>query len=260
MTSHPGNSPADDPIGDAAVARVNAIRAARGLPPIVERDPAEVRRDVRTDATATGALWFGLAYLDIGFAAAVSHASTPCACCPDDPGWAAMPGAVYRAAAARLDVDALARVHAVPHIRAASEMVPVCCAGDRVEVELRVWRIINGLRDVLTDAEVETLRLRCVDGDHDFELRCLRAGLISALGQITSDDDMMTTAATLAIREGRERPNAGLTSSAVWCVAAPFVNRHGMDVAPDTLVEILRDELVHVDGLMVYPDVDTGSM
>ncbi|MGZ5380137.1 MAG: hypothetical protein ACXWD8_19825, partial [Mycobacterium sp.] len=57
---------------------------------------------------------------------------------------------------------------------------------------------ISRLRDILTDAEVAALRLRCVDGDNDLELRCLRAGYISALGQITDDEDMMTAAAALA--------------------------------------------------------------
>ena len=70
---------------------------------------------------------------------------------------------------------------------------------------------------------------------------------------------MLTAAANLAIREGRERPHAGLTPAAVWCVAAPFVRRHGMDVAPDTLAAILRDELVHVDELMVYPAAEVGG-
>lgn len=50
MTGHPSHD--DDPDGDAAVARVNAIRAARGLAPIVERDPREVRADLVADRDA----------------------------------------------------------------------------------------------------------------------------------------------------------------------------------------------------------------
>lgn len=264
MSNHHPSSrrAADGADGDdmELVRRVAARQSARlGRPVPVDRDPADVRREVRGDATATGALWFGLAGLDVGFAAAVTHAATPCDCCADDTGWACLPLAVYRAATARLDADALARVHAVPHIRAAAEMLPVCCARDRAQVELRVWAIINGIRDVLTDAEVATLRLRCVDGDPDFELRCLRAGLVSTLGQLTGDDEMMSTAATLANREGRERTYAGLTPAAVWCVAGPFVRAHGMDVAPSTLAAIIRSELVRIDGLMVYPDGEIGA-
>jgi len=118
---------------------------------------------------------------------------------------------------------------------------------------------LPGYGDALDDAEVAALRLRCVDGDHDFELRCLRAGYIAALGQITGDEDMTSAAAALAIREGRERPFAGLTIPAVWSVAGPFVRRHGMDVAPDTLAALLRAELVRVDSLMVWPDADVGA-
>lgn len=50
--NHPSGHPGPDPRGDAAVSRVNAIRAARGLPPIVERDPAEVRREAIADRDA----------------------------------------------------------------------------------------------------------------------------------------------------------------------------------------------------------------
>ncbi len=49
MMSHPSGR---DPIGDAAVARVNAIRAARGLLPIVERNPRQVRAGLIADRDA----------------------------------------------------------------------------------------------------------------------------------------------------------------------------------------------------------------
>lgn len=251
--------PADEDPDEAIVQRVAVRMRAAGRDVDVDRDPDVVRREVRADATATIALWFGLAGLEPGFAAAVTHASTPCTCCPDDVGWAAMPLAVYRAATARLGVDALGRVLDAPDLRAAADMLPVCCARDRAQVELRVWQVVNRLRDVLTDAELADLRLRCVDGDHDFELRCLRAGYIAVLGQITGDGDMTSAAATLAIRECRERPIGGLTIPVVWSVAGPFVRAHGMDVAPDTLAAVLRAELVRVDALMVHPDADTGA-
>jgi hypothetical protein len=256
MTNHPcfGGEPVDP---DEAEAIARKWEARAGLPP-GGRDPAEVRREVRADATGTAALWFGLAGLDTGFAAAVTHAATPCTCCPDDVGWASMPLAVYRAAVARLP-EAARLSFDTADMRAAAEMLPTCCARDRAQVELRVWAIVNRLHDALDDAEVAALRLRCVDGDHDFELRCLRAGYIAALGQITGDEDMTSAAAALAIREGRERPFAGLTIPAVWSVAGPFVRRHGIDVAPDTLAALLRAELVRVDSLMVWPDADLGA-
>ena len=53
MTHHPSRPrDDDDPTEAAALARVNAIRAARGLPPIVERDPNMVRRDLIDDRDA----------------------------------------------------------------------------------------------------------------------------------------------------------------------------------------------------------------
>jgi hypothetical protein len=257
MSHYPSDrsEPDDD---EASVQRVAARMRAAGRHVVTDASPDDVRRDVRADATATAAIWFGLAGLDTGFAAAVTHASTPCTCCADDVGWAAMPAAVYRSAAVRLIGDAR-RALDDPDIRAAAELVPVCCARDRAQVESRVWRIINRLRATLTDEEVADLRLRCVDGDHDFELRCLRAGYVAALGQITADDDMASAATALAIREGYERPHGGLTISAVWSVAAPVVWRIGRDIAPDTLAALLRAELVRVDSLMVYPDADIGG-
>jgi hypothetical protein len=47
--NHPSGHAADDPQGDAAVARVNALRAARGLPPIVERNPDDDRAELIAD-------------------------------------------------------------------------------------------------------------------------------------------------------------------------------------------------------------------
>jgi len=52
MTHHPSRSHDDDPTEADALARVNRIRAARGLPPIIERDPNLVRRDLIDDRDA----------------------------------------------------------------------------------------------------------------------------------------------------------------------------------------------------------------
>jgi hypothetical protein len=259
MTNHPsfGGERVDD--DEALVQRVAARQRANGRGDVpTDLDPEDVRREVRADATATAAIWFGLAGLEPGFAAAITHASTPCDCCPDDVGWAAMPLAVYRAADVRLTGD-VRRVLDDPDIRAAAKMIPTCCARDRAQVESRVWFIVNRLHDRLTDAQRDDLRLRCVDGDHDFELRCLRSGYVAALGQITGDGDMTSEATALAIREGYERPFGGLTIPAVWCVAAPTVWATGRDIAPDDLAAILRAELVRVDALMLYPDADVGA-
>ncbi|MFB1299012.1 hypothetical protein ACAG24_026255 [Mycobacterium sp. pW049] len=52
MTHHPSRPHDDDPTEADALARVNRIRAARGLPPIVERNPQMVRRDLIDDRDA----------------------------------------------------------------------------------------------------------------------------------------------------------------------------------------------------------------
>ena len=58
MNNHPSRPPDNDPGEVAALARVNRLRAARGKPPIVERHPALVRRELIDDRDATMiALW-----------------------------------------------------------------------------------------------------------------------------------------------------------------------------------------------------------
>lgn len=228
------------------------------IEPDFDADPVEVWRCVRADQTAALALWFGLAGLEVGFAAAVDHASTPCDCCPDDVGLAYLPAAVFRAANGRLIGDARRALDG-PDIRAAAVPVPTCCARSRPVVESRVWRIINRIRDTITDAEIDDLRLRCVDGDHDAELRYLRAGFMFTIGQISDDAAMTSAAVEMALRECYERRFSGLTPAAVWSVAAPVVWRIGRDIAPDTLAALLRAELARIDSLMLYPDADVGG-
>lgn len=214
MSEVSSGEPADD--DEAVVARVAARmrnRPRKPVNPVTDADPADVRRQVRADATAAMALWFGLAGLDVGFAAAVDHASTPCECCPDDVGLASMPYEVFRAADVRLVGDAR-RVLDDAVIRGAAVVLPTCCARDRPQVELLVWRIINRLRDLLTDHQREDLRVRCTGGDDDFELRCLRAGYVLAIAQITDADDMASAAHDLTVRECREQPFGGLTPAA----------------------------------------------
>lgn len=58
MNNHPSRRGEDDPTEAAALARVNAIRAARGLAPIVERHPLLVCHDLIDNRDATViALW-----------------------------------------------------------------------------------------------------------------------------------------------------------------------------------------------------------
>ena len=214
------------------------------------------RAELLADRCATMALWFLLDGLEPGFAAAVDAASTPCGCCPDDVGLAMLPAAIFRAVSLRLHGPAR-RVLEDPRVLADAAPIAVCCATDRAVVEVQVSRLITRLAALLTDAERGDLRLRCVDGDRDFELRCLRSGLMRNLGALRGDDAMLTEAATAALRECYER-RAGLTIAAVWSVASPFVYRHRrLDAAG--LDDALAAELRRLSGLMLDPDAVVGG-
>lgn len=252
-TDHPSGEPADD--DDAVVQRVAARMRAAGRDVVIDADPDEVRRRLRNDQAAALALSFGLVGHDGGFVAAVDYASRPCPCGHDNTGWASLPACVWLAAAHRLPLD---RLRVLTIAESLADTLPPPIAVDRARVELAAWRVITWLRDHLTDGEVDALRLRCADGDHDADLRAQRAAAMMALGQTTGDDDMQAAATELAIRECYVRP--GLIPSVVFSTIYPLINalptNTGGTVDPHHLVEALRTELVRIDGLMVYPTAD----
>jgi hypothetical protein len=258
MNNHPayGGRPDDDP-DEALVQRVAARQVARlGRPMPTDQDPDKVRWNLRSDQAATLALWFGLVGHDPGLAAAVDYASRPCRC-GGNHGWADFPIAVWLAAAYRLPVD---RLRVLTSAETLADPLPPPDAVDRARVELAVWRITNRLRDHLTDAEVAELRLRCADGDHDAELRMLRAAYIMALGQVTGEGDMHSAATEFAMRECFVRPGLlpSVVSSTVGPIINPLADADGT-VDPHLLAEVLRAELVRVQSLMLYPDADVGG-
>ncbi|MDA4110184.1 hypothetical protein [Mycolicibacterium holsaticum] len=258
--NHPsaGGHPADDDPDEALVQRVAARMRAAGRHVVTDADPDEVRWFFRSDQAATLALSFGLVGHERGFAAAVDYASRPRRCGHDDTGWALLPGSIWLAAAYRLPVD---RLRVLTAEESLADPLPRPVAVDRARVELAAWRVINRLRDHLTDAEVAALRLRCAGGDNDTELRMQRAAAMMALGQITGDDEMRSTATELALRECYERP--GLIPSVVFSTVAPLVasvTAEDGTVDPHHLAATLRAELVRVDTLMVFPDADVGGV
>jgi hypothetical protein len=241
---------------EALVQRVAARMRAAGRHVVTDADPDE-RWHLRSDQAATLALSFGLVGHERGFVAAVDYASRPCRCGHDDPGWALLSGAIWLAAAYRLPVD---RLRVLTADESLADPLPPSVAVDRARVELAAWRVINRLRDQLTEAELAALRLRCAGGDNDTELRMQRAAAMMALGQITGDDEMQSTATELALRECFERP--GLIPSVVFSTVEPLVASVAADdgtVDPHHLTAALRAELVRVDTLMVYPDADVGG-
>lgn len=257
MTNDPsfGGEHVDD--DEALVQRAAARMRAAGRDVVTDADPDEVRWLFRSDQAATLALSFGLIGHERGVAAAVDYASRPRPCGHDNPGWASLPGAIWLAAAYRLPVD---RLRVLTADESLADPLPPPVAVDRARVELAAWRVINRLRDHLTDAEVAALRLRCAGGDNDTELRMHRAAAMMALAQITDDDDMRSAAIELALRECYERP--GLIPSVVFASINPLINALAGDdgaVDPHHLAAVLRAELVRVDSLMVYPEADVGG-
>lgn len=226
-------------------------------PAQADDDDERIRRaGLHADQCATMAVWFLLGGLEPGFTAAIDAASTPCGCCPDDVGLATLPAAVLRAVSTRLHGDAR-RVLDDPHARLDAAQIPTCCAADRAVVGAQVSRLISRIGGLLTDAERDDLRLRCVDGDGDFELRCARAGIMTALGHLTADDRMHSAATQAAMREVYER-RGGLTVAAVFSVAGPLVWAHRNDDT-DQLAAVLRTELLRVDSLMLDPTAIVGG-
>lgn len=251
----PTPEPTDD---EVLVARVAARMRAAGRDVVTDADPDHVRRRVREDQAAALALSFGLFGHDPGFAAAVDYASRPCPCGRDDnPGWATLPSAVWLVAAHRLPLD---RLRVLTAAESLADPLPPPIAVDRARVELATWRVINRLRDHLTAAEVDALRLRCADGDHDADLRAQRAAAMMVLGQMTGDDDMQSTATELALRECYARP--GLLPSVVFSMVGPIMASATAEdgtVDPDHFAAMLRAELVSIDRAMVYPTADAGG-
>jgi hypothetical protein len=226
--------------------------ARAGLPP-GGRDPGVVRADVRLHYAAAMAVFWGLRGSDRGVAAAVDWAAIHGA-----GGVAALPAAVRDVVAARIDTpdrDVLAA--------ALAAIVNRADAADRTHAELTIWRMVTRVADALPDTAREQLAQRLVDGDTDFWLRCYRAGLMCAIGQVTDDDDMLSAATDLAILECHEYRHWGLSLPTVFSTAGPVIaaNTHpDGTIDRDALVAALKDGLAAATATMLYPDADVGAL
>lgn len=242
--------------GDAAVARVNALRAARGLDPLpAERDPAEVRleladaRDAALCALATlrpdrgaavpdalAAATTGqpgvVAALPVGTALAIRdrlpadyRPAIVAAVTPElerfrdgDPSWERATLAVFRIGdAVRAAIgDACLAEVRAEHPDADTEHVAQAAA---VAADIVVSQLCAALRD-----EVELysgMPMADTTIDVEYENRCRRASVLNMLAQIRGDDAMQTEAAQLAIMVCHDRP--GMRPSDVWRHGTPLL-------------------------------------
>ncbi len=149
-----------DPDGDA-LERINAIRRARGLQPIVERDPAVVRAEMGRTRDALAVLLWAMRREDPGFADAVDIVAE------DRQALTALPYTVAAAIVGHIpDPDARATANAstrtvLDEWRARDDWQT------RVAIEPTLWRLAGVVwvvlsdyaRDVFNEALFEYLRI-----------------------------------------------------------------------------------------------------
>lgn len=142
-------TPHDDDPGEAeALARVNRLRATRGKPPIVERDPAQVRHrwGVERDAMTVG-LW-ALRRHGGHVPAAIDAAAERCPTC----GIGNLPIDVARALLARAPGDRTVMRAALGDVLADWKRRPDQLT--RPRIELTIWALEAAARDTIAVAEV----------------------------------------------------------------------------------------------------------
>ncbi|WP_197381453.1 hypothetical protein [Mycolicibacterium mengxianglii] len=257
--SHPTGR---DPKGDAAVERVNAIRAARGLPHLVERNPDDVRADL-------------IANRDFMMLAVAALRRKSCGATIPDALDAALDGKPDAAASdlprgvARVIVDRLAKQHRAVVIDAmdaelARFAARVATAPENVRglAHLAIDRIAFAVRPTIAAAivaegtearcpvpasaadyiaasgvalcdlldrltgDLETmtgLRDEAETSDRRHETRCRRASILNMLAQLRGDTHMQEEAVRLALVVCHNRP--GLRPSDVFRAGAPVLLR-----------------------------------
>lgn len=267
---------------DAAIARVNAIRARSGQPPVPStvRNPEEVRAEVRRMNAAARALLSAMrmqapdtdlasAFDDRGLAAAFDAYE-----CEADP--LGLPAAVAGAAAAMAPPSAHSGVSvavsaAVAAWRAEPASDTALQPGEAPAVALRrirggieraAWHIARAAAAAMTPAERGCLSQR-IDGwlsvhggispgDPHYEDRLRRAACMMLLGRLTADAGMCVLAHELARRENRCRP--WLPIAHVFDRTAFIADRHGANPPAGAVIADLRAELALLEAVPYLPD------
>jgi hypothetical protein len=239
----------DEPTPDAdfaeQLARISARRAARGLGPIVERDPDESRREWCQQHAAATAVYWGLAGIEPGIVAAVNYAAT------FGTGVHQLPRAIANTIFDSMDPDTNVRgwLALALHERAKE------AEAHRVGAEGALSKMCRAVGDVLPEDARERLMQRLVGGDMDFWLRCRRASAMVALGLLRNDLDLQEVAMELVIRECHEKP--ALTPGVIFGVSGPIRHAYRDDAAG--LDAALVAEIAAATAAMLYPDGEVGS-
>lgn len=147
MTHHPSRPHDDDPAEAAALARVNRLRVARGLEPIVERDLDEVRRDLIEDRDAAMIALFALRFDGVRMPDAVEGATR---------GHGPATLAVMPYAVAQAIVDRILPEHRDYVIADVDDELQSfdTTAGDELSAHRAVWRIAAAVQPALAAAIV----------------------------------------------------------------------------------------------------------
>ncbi|EFG75187.1 hypothetical protein HMPREF0591_4865 [Mycobacterium parascrofulaceum ATCC BAA-614] len=264
---------ADDAEADAAITRVNAIRAHHSQPhvPSTVRDPDDARAELRRVCAAARALSHAMQGSDAGVAMAFDAYE-----CEADP--VGLPGAVAAAVAmtpAGIGSAVSAAVSAaVAAWRGSAEADTALQRGEeptaavrriRGGIERAVWHISSAATAALPDGGRDLAeRLDGWLAGHtwaragapDYEGRLRRAACMMMLGQLTADAGMCGLAHELARRENRCRP--WLPIAHVFDRMAFIVERLGGNPPAGAVIAELRAELALLDGVPYLPD-DNGT-
>ncbi|WP_024448087.1 hypothetical protein [Mycolicibacterium iranicum] len=278
-SDHPSEDD-DDPTEAAALARVNRLRAARGLPPIVERSTWDVRRELIVDRDA---MMVAVAVLNrSGCGATVPDAIDAALACSGSVG--TLPQRVASAIVDRIPNDDRSEAwHAVNALLEQFEDTD----RDRYHAELCAHRIARAVRGAVMasisanmdtamtqDCRIPTdeadkaavqiaevviagvvsrlrndlgalagLRPTAEDAEPDFDAQCRRASVLNALAQLRGDADMQSEAVRLALIVCNARPL--LRPSDVFREGAPVLMLPA-DASPADVDDALCAELAAI--------------
>jgi hypothetical protein len=265
----------DEPTPDAdfaaQLARINARRTARGLAPIVERDPDVACRELRLQRAAGQSIAAVLHGLDDGIAQAFDAFEAEA-----DP--LGLPAAVAElavqlvapderervAGAAAAVVDAWRTSPQASAILEPGEDPAAAVCRIRGSIELAVWRVCDAVTRALTDVGVDNLRERlgmtlvaysaAHSDDPHYEDRLRRAACQRELADQTAATGLHRLADRLARAENELRP--WLPPLHVFERVGPIKTRHPDPADRDALIADLRAELALLADVPYLPGTD----